>query len=198
MPDPNVYLHVIVGPEPTSTDSAATLFGSHFVVEVVDATTADGIVEGATHELTHAARSGNRSCRKAANRSRSASASTDHSISTVPATAGTQTCPRCGATARRARAARARSRWPWRTADRVPRSRSRRLGDQLLNGHAEFGGPALKHVRRVLVDLDPDRGAHGLRIAHRPSAGASPRFAGRTVRFPSGFEHFAAVKLLSA
>ncbi len=53
LPDPNVYLHVIAGPEPKSTDSAATLFGNHFVVEVVDATTADGIVEGATHELTH-------------------------------------------------------------------------------------------------------------------------------------------------
>ena len=53
LPDPNVYLHVIVGPEPKSTDSAATLFGNHFVVEVVDATTADGIVGGATHELTH-------------------------------------------------------------------------------------------------------------------------------------------------
>ena len=53
LPDPNVYLHVIVGPEPKSTDSSATQFGNHFVVEVVDATTADGIVEGATHELTH-------------------------------------------------------------------------------------------------------------------------------------------------
>ena len=53
LPDPNVYLHVIVGPEPKSTDSAATQFGNHFVVEVVDATTADGIVGGATHELTH-------------------------------------------------------------------------------------------------------------------------------------------------
>ena len=53
LPDPNVYLHVIVGPEPQSTDSAATLLGNHFVVEVVDATTADGIVGGATHELTH-------------------------------------------------------------------------------------------------------------------------------------------------
>ena len=53
LPDPNLYLHVIVGPEPQSTDSAATQLGNHFVVEVVDATTADGIVGGATHELTH-------------------------------------------------------------------------------------------------------------------------------------------------
>ena len=53
LPDPSVYLHVIVGPEPKSTDSAATQLGNHFVVEVVDATTADGIVGGATHELTH-------------------------------------------------------------------------------------------------------------------------------------------------
>lgn len=53
LPNPNVYLHVIAGPEPQSTDSAANVFGNHFVVEVVDATTADGIVEGATHELTH-------------------------------------------------------------------------------------------------------------------------------------------------
>jgi hypothetical protein len=53
LPDPNVYLHVIAAPEPKSTDSAATLFGNHFVIEVVDATTAAGIVGGATHELTH-------------------------------------------------------------------------------------------------------------------------------------------------
>jgi hypothetical protein len=53
LPNPNVYLHVIVGPDPKSTDSAATLFGNHLVVEVVESTTADGIVEGATHELTH-------------------------------------------------------------------------------------------------------------------------------------------------
>jgi hypothetical protein len=53
LPDPNVYLHVIAGPEPKSTDSAATLLGNHLVVEVVDATTTDGIVEGAMHELTH-------------------------------------------------------------------------------------------------------------------------------------------------
>jgi hypothetical protein len=52
-PDPNVYLHVIAGPEPTSRDSAATLLGKHLVVEVVDTTTAEGIVEVATHELTH-------------------------------------------------------------------------------------------------------------------------------------------------
>ena len=51
--DPNVYLHVIVGPEPQSTDSAATQLGRHFVIEVVEATTANDIVEGATHELTH-------------------------------------------------------------------------------------------------------------------------------------------------
>ncbi|HYN09613.1 MAG TPA: hypothetical protein VES67_19685 [Vicinamibacterales bacterium] len=53
LPDPNVYLHVIVGPEPQSTDSAATLLGRHFVIEVVETTTANHIVEGATHELTH-------------------------------------------------------------------------------------------------------------------------------------------------
>ncbi len=53
LPRPDVYLHVIVGPDPLSTDYAATLLGNHFVVEVVDATTADGIVGGATHELTH-------------------------------------------------------------------------------------------------------------------------------------------------
>jgi hypothetical protein len=51
--DPNVYLDVIVGPEPQSTDSAATLLGRHFVIEVVETTTANDIVEGATHELTH-------------------------------------------------------------------------------------------------------------------------------------------------
>jgi hypothetical protein len=47
--DPNVYLHVIVGPEPQSTDSAATLLGKHFVFEVVDTTTANDIVGAATH-----------------------------------------------------------------------------------------------------------------------------------------------------
>lgn len=53
LPDPNLYVHVIVGPEPQSTDSAATQLGKHFLVEVVDGTTAEGIVGGATHELTH-------------------------------------------------------------------------------------------------------------------------------------------------
>jgi hypothetical protein len=53
LPDSNVYVHAIVGPEPQSKDFTATQFGNHFVVEVVDAAIADGIVSVATHELTH-------------------------------------------------------------------------------------------------------------------------------------------------
>lgn len=53
LPDSNVYVHAIAGPEPQSKDFTATQFGNHFVVEVVDAATADGVVSGATHELTH-------------------------------------------------------------------------------------------------------------------------------------------------
>ena len=53
LPDSNVYVHAIAGPEPQSKDFTATQFGNHFVVEIVDAATADGIVSIATHELTH-------------------------------------------------------------------------------------------------------------------------------------------------
>jgi hypothetical protein len=52
-PDSNAYVHAIAGPEPQSKDFTATQFGNHFVVEIVDAATADGIVSIATHELTH-------------------------------------------------------------------------------------------------------------------------------------------------
>jgi hypothetical protein len=37
LPDSNVYVHAIAGPEPQSKDFTATQFGNHFVVEVVDA-----------------------------------------------------------------------------------------------------------------------------------------------------------------
>jgi hypothetical protein len=53
LPDSNAYVHAIVGPEPQSRDFTATQLGNHFVVEIVDAATADGIVSVATHELTH-------------------------------------------------------------------------------------------------------------------------------------------------
>lgn len=53
LPDSNVYVHAIAGPEPQSKDFAATQFGNHFVAEIVDAATADGIVSVAAHELTH-------------------------------------------------------------------------------------------------------------------------------------------------
>ena len=53
LPDSNVYVHAIAGPEPQSKNFTATQFGNHFAVEVVDAATADGIVSVATHELTH-------------------------------------------------------------------------------------------------------------------------------------------------
>ncbi len=53
LPDSNVYVHAIVGPEPQSKDFTATQFANHFVVEIVDAATADGIVSVAAHELTH-------------------------------------------------------------------------------------------------------------------------------------------------
>jgi hypothetical protein len=53
LPDSNLFVHAIAGPEPPSKDFAATQLGKHFVVEVVDATTADAIVSGAVHELTH-------------------------------------------------------------------------------------------------------------------------------------------------
>ena len=53
LPDSNAYVHAIAGPEPQSKDFSATQFGNHFVVEIVDAATADGIVSVATHELTH-------------------------------------------------------------------------------------------------------------------------------------------------
>jgi hypothetical protein len=53
LPGPNVYVHIIVAPDPTSKDFTATAFANHFVVEVVEAVTADGIVSGALHELTH-------------------------------------------------------------------------------------------------------------------------------------------------
>jgi hypothetical protein len=53
LPDPNVYLHVIASPQPTSTDSSAAPVGRHLLVEVVDTAEADDVVHGATHELTH-------------------------------------------------------------------------------------------------------------------------------------------------
>ncbi len=53
LPGSKVYVHAIAGPEPQSKDFTATQLGNHFVVEVVDAATADGIVSVATHELTH-------------------------------------------------------------------------------------------------------------------------------------------------
>ena len=53
LPAPDLYVDVIVGPEPRSEDSAATQLGSHLLVEVVNATTSAGIASGAVHELTH-------------------------------------------------------------------------------------------------------------------------------------------------
>jgi hypothetical protein len=53
LPDSKVYVHAIAGPEPRSKDFTATQLGNHLLVEVVDAATADGIVSGAVHELTH-------------------------------------------------------------------------------------------------------------------------------------------------
>jgi hypothetical protein len=53
LPHPNVYLQVIGGPEPKSTDSVATLFGNDFVVEVVDATTARWDRRRGHSRLTH-------------------------------------------------------------------------------------------------------------------------------------------------
>jgi len=53
LPDANVYVHAIAGPEPHSKDFTATQLGNHLLVEVVDAATTGGIVSGAVHELTH-------------------------------------------------------------------------------------------------------------------------------------------------
>ncbi len=50
---PDVYLHIIVPPDPDSEDSTATVFGRHFVVEAVDSADAESLVAGAVHELTH-------------------------------------------------------------------------------------------------------------------------------------------------
>ena len=49
----DVYLHVIVPPDPDSEASTATVFGRHFVVEAVDSADAESLVAGAIHELTH-------------------------------------------------------------------------------------------------------------------------------------------------
>jgi hypothetical protein len=49
----DVYLHIIVPPDPGSEDSTATVFGRHFVVEAVDSADAESLVAGAVHELTH-------------------------------------------------------------------------------------------------------------------------------------------------
>jgi hypothetical protein len=51
--DPALYVHAIAGPEPASEDFTATQIGNHFLVEVVDTATADDVVSGAVHELTH-------------------------------------------------------------------------------------------------------------------------------------------------
>ena len=53
LPVPDLYVHVIAGPEPSSDESAATQLGGHLLVEVVNGTTNEGIVSGAVHELTH-------------------------------------------------------------------------------------------------------------------------------------------------
>lgn len=53
LPAPDLYVHVIAGPEPSSDESAATQLGGHLLVEVVNGTTNEGIVSGAVHELTH-------------------------------------------------------------------------------------------------------------------------------------------------
>jgi hypothetical protein len=53
LPDSTLHVHAIAGPEPASEDFTATQLGNHFLVEVVDAVTADDVVSGAVHELTH-------------------------------------------------------------------------------------------------------------------------------------------------
>jgi hypothetical protein len=53
LPDPILYVHAIPGPEPASEDFTATQLGNHFLIEVVDTATADDVVSGAVHELTH-------------------------------------------------------------------------------------------------------------------------------------------------
>jgi hypothetical protein len=51
----------------------------------------------------------------------------------------------------------------------------RKFGDQLGDGHAEFGCSGLEHIRSVLVDLDADVGVHATRIADPETAGSGPR-----------------------
>ena len=53
LPNRDVYVHAITAPDPQSKDYMATQFGNHFVVEMVDEATTDGIVGIAMHELTH-------------------------------------------------------------------------------------------------------------------------------------------------
>ena len=53
LPNRDVYVHAITAPEPQSKDYMATQFGNHFVIEMVDEATTDGIVGIAMHELTH-------------------------------------------------------------------------------------------------------------------------------------------------
>jgi hypothetical protein len=51
--DPDVYLHVIVPPEPESEDSMAATLRRHLVIEAVNTADAEALVGGAVHELTH-------------------------------------------------------------------------------------------------------------------------------------------------
>ena len=53
LPNRDVYVHAITAPDPQSKDYMATQFGNHFVVEMVDGATTDGIVGIAMHEMTH-------------------------------------------------------------------------------------------------------------------------------------------------
>jgi hypothetical protein len=46
-------MHAIVGPDPSSKDYTATQVGNHFVIEAVDAVTAEAVVGGAVHEFAH-------------------------------------------------------------------------------------------------------------------------------------------------
>jgi len=51
--DPELRLHAIIPPEPTSQNFTATQSGKHFFVEAVSAATTDAFVHGAVHELSH-------------------------------------------------------------------------------------------------------------------------------------------------
>jgi hypothetical protein len=48
-----LHVHAIAGPEPASEEFTATQVGNHFLVEIVDIASADDVVSGAVHELTH-------------------------------------------------------------------------------------------------------------------------------------------------